>query len=257
MQSRTESDATEDKSIAVKVGDNYRGLLYNFSGESSTVISGCTSTNFTNNSGYREPAYLSNSSLGDASSYNTIGITQNSLQEEYNAMIASVQVHGGFYVSRYEMGIENSKAVSKIGITPTSANNDDSKMWYGLYSKAKTYTNSKNSVQSSMIWGSQYDAMLNFALTGNDKSKVTTEGNGNHGRSILKTGLTKTSDSINNIYDLEGNMWEWSIEADANGNRVLRGGYYNNSGSPSTRIGLISPINANGDNSSRLALYIK
>ena len=103
---------------------------------------------------------------------------------------------------------------------------DQSKTWYGLYSLAKTYTNSKNSVTSQMIWGSQYDAMLNFALTGNDKSKIDSENYGNYSGTVLKTGLTRTSDKINNIYDLGGNLLEWTSEACGSGSRAYRGGYY-------------------------------
>ena len=255
--SDTEANGTNNKAMAVKVGDNYRGLLYDFSGISSTVISGCTSTNFTNNSGKREPVYLTDSVRADASKYNTIGITQESLQAEYNAMIESVKTHGGFYVARYEMGIQNSKAVSKLNVTPTSSHDDATKRWYGLFDKAKTYTNSKNSVTSSMIWGSQYDAMLNFALNGADKEKITAQTNGNDAISISKTGLTKASDSINNIYDLEGNMCDWTLEAESNFLRNVRGGSYGNSSSPSSRNGIYPDNNYYERNSSRLALYIK
>ena len=107
-----------------------------------------------------------------------------------------------------------------------------------------------------MIWGSQYDAMLNFALNGTDIEKVTATTNGNHAVRILKTGLTKTSDSINNIYDLEGNMWEWSLEASSPYGRVTRGGYYYDSISPSNRYGY-SPSYTSVSHGSRLSLYIK
>ena len=135
---------------------------------------------------------------------------------------------------------------------------DQSKTWYGLYSLAKTYTNNKNSVTSQMIWGSQYDAMLNFALTGNDKSKVTSTEYGNDSRTILRSGLTRTSDKINNIYDLGGNLTEWTSEAyrtDFDG-RAIRGGYcgisesatYRDCGNPTDRKSLFSL---------RSSLYVK
>ena len=75
-----------------------------------------------------------------------------------------------------------------------------------------------------MIWGSQYDAMLNFALTGNDKSKVTSTEYGIYTEPVLKTGLTRTSDKINNIYDLGGNLYEWTSEACYTNGRAGRGG---------------------------------
>ena len=116
---------------------------------------------------------------------------------------------------------------------------------------AKTYTNSKNSVQSSMIWGSQYDAMLNFALaSGNDASKVHSTEYGNYSGNRLKTGLTRTSNVINNVFDLAGNLGEWTLEAGGTHARYVRGDR-----SPSNRFGYPS-IDTNSFFSSRLALYV-
>ena len=114
--------ASNNKLMArISSGTDYQGVLYNFNGTGSST----TSTEMTNygvsTNSWREPAYLTHSTYGDASSYNTIGLTQNSLQTEYNNMIASIKANKGFYVGRYEMGIENNKAVSKLGITPASA----------------------------------------------------------------------------------------------------------------------------------------
>ena len=202
--------------------------------------------------------------MGDASQYNTVGLTQSSLQNEYNSMISSIKTNKGFYVGRYEMGIENGNAVSKLGITPASSydgctNNDTGEgalRWYGLYSAAKTYTNSSNNVQSHMIWGAEYDAMLNYALEGNDKGKVTSTEYGNYGGRLLKTGTTQTSDKINNIYDLGGNMEEWTTEAYGTSIRVGRGGnYFGNC--PATDHSLSHPGKYISNYSSRVALYIK
>ena len=216
---------TEKKITKISSGTDYEGVLYDFDGTSSTQIT---------YRAYREQDVVSDY---DGTSNDPVGIKKENLQKEYNDMIASIKKYGGFYVARYEAGIENGKVTSKIGITPTSADNDQSKTWYGLYSLAKTYTNNKNSVTSQMIWGSQYDAMLNFALTGNDKSKVTSTEYGNYSNTLLKTGLTRTSDKINNIYDLGGNLFEWTSEAystDFDG-RAIRGGLYNIAFSPASR----------------------
>ena len=216
---------TEKKITKISSGTDYEGVLYDFDGTSSTQIT---------YRAYREQDVVSDY---DGTSNDPVGIKKENLQKEYNDMIASIKKYGGFYVARYEAGIENGKVTSKIGITPTSAANDQSKTWYGLYSLAKTYTNNKNSVTSQMIWGSQYDAMLNFALTGNDKSKVTSTEYGNDSRTILRSGLTRTSDKINNIYDLGGNLTEWTSEAystDFDG-RAHRGGLYNIAFSPASR----------------------
>ena len=96
--SDTEANGTTNKAMAVKVGENYRGLLYNFTASGSEVKSGCTTTNFDNNSGYREPVLI------DSDSSN--GVTN--LQSEYNKMIGSVSKYYGFYIGRYELGLDGS-----------------------------------------------------------------------------------------------------------------------------------------------------
>ena len=240
---------TDKKMAKISSGTDYEGVLYDFDGTSSKEMTdyGLGTTN------EREPDIVSNY---DGKSNDPVGIKKENLQKEYNDMIASIKKYGGFYVARYEAGIENGKVTSKIGITPTSAANDQSKTWYGLYSLAKTYTNNKNSVTSQMIWGSQYDAMLNFALTGNDKSKVTSTEYGNYSNTLLKTGLTRTSDKINNIYDLGGNLWEWTSEAYNTFSRAFRGGIYNYAYSPAYRVGDY-PTSSYPNVSLRSSLYVK
>ena len=229
---------------------NYQGVLYNFSGTTSTARS---IVSVTGTSGYREPAYLTNSSNGDASSYNTVGITQSSLQGEYNSMIASISKYGGFYVGRYELGLEGTNPVSKpasASVTTANATNSNTNSWYGLYSKCKSYN--VDNLTSTMIWGSQYDAMMNWMAktektvgTG-DSSKYNTE---------QITG-SKSEDVVNNIFDLYGCHCEWTLEALDTYGRASRGGRYNASNSPSSRD-YHYPTSTYAYYGSRLSLYIK
>ena len=229
---------------------NYQGVLYNFSGTTSTAMS---ILSVTGESGYREPAYLTGSSYGDASSYNTVGITQSSLQGEYNSMIASISKYGGFYVGRYELGLEGTNPVSKpasASVTTANAANSNTNRWYGLYSKCKSY--SVDNLTSTMMWGSQYDAMMNWmAKTGKtvgtaDSSKYNTE----------QTTGSKSEDVINNIFDLYGCHYEWTLEAYYAGARVRRGGNDGNPNSPSNRD-FYGPSVTSAGYGSRLSLYIK
>ena len=173
-------------------------------------------------------------------------------------MIASINKYGGFYVARYEMG-DGAANISRIGVTPLSTAENEANMWYGLYKRAEAYN--KTGVTSGKIWGSQYDAMLNFALTNSlDQAKVNAKTNGNHSGSKLKTGTwlgsSNEADKINNIFDLEGNMNEWTQEAYHASERVLRGDYYGSADwhSPSYR-GDDFPFRTY-NYSSRLSLYI-
>ena len=227
---------------------------------------GTANTTYSADSGSREPAILENYDNG---ADNTVGMKLDGLKSEYKAMATSVAKNKGFYVGRYETSLTTATPTSpgtsgdvqsKAGVIPTSANNIANSNWYGLYSKLKTYETT--SVQSSMIWGSQYDAIMNWALKGDDASKVKVTGNGNHSGDIVTAGNSSYSkDSINNIRDLDGNLWEWTLEASDKNFRVVRGGAYDASisCSPSEReMGSSGLPTRNYDyTGSRLTLYIK
>ena len=226
---------------------------------------GTENTTYSADSGLREPAYLTNSIYGDASSYNTIGLKLSDMQRDYRNMAAKVAKYGGFYVGRYETSLSNATSTeakdgtvqSKQGVIPTSANNSETSSWYGLYSKQKGYTGKNGSVESSMIWGSQYDAILNWAKAGVDKDKITNTSLGNHSGSVTTTGNSNyPNDSINNIRDLGGNLIEWTLEAYGTLGRAIRGGNYGYAYSPSYRRNN-DPRNTYSRNGSRVTLYIK
>ena len=107
-----------------------------------------------------------------------------------------------------------------------------------------------------MIWGSQYDAMLNWALTGNEAYMVF-ERTGNHSGSVAKTGRYG-SDIINNIFDLCANFADITQEGRNSDRRTSRGNAYgvNGSNSINSRTHCVSnyPNLAIG---SRLSLYIR
>ena len=239
----------------------YEGMLYDCTISEAGVIS-------TERTGYgqgttscREPAYLSHTVFGDASEYNTVGITEELLQEEYDAMIESVIKYGGFYIGRYESSLDGTVVASESGILPMSAAEDEGNMWHGLYQKQKDFTTSSDSMVAGMIWGSQWDAMINWIIgTEKDKEKVMQVSNGNHTGIKSECGsYNNGSDKVNNIFDLEGNMQEWTLEAYSTDTRICRGGYYTsvNSGNISSRNSNDRPYRKDGDNGSRLSLYIK
>ena len=229
VDSNLRAGGTTGKEMAVKTNgtdgnnrDNYQGKLYDFTGTGDATTSAELTSQGQGTTYNREPSLIEEDSNNQY--YNTIlgydvktGVTDfgNDMQKDYNAMIESVKTYGGFYVGRYETSINGATVASIAGVEPMSADTDSGNMWYGMYKKQKDYASSNanlSSVKSSMIWGSQYDAMLNWALGGTDKGKVTATTNGNHDGSVANTGVT-TNDKINNIYDLEGNVLEWTIEA--------------------------------------------
>ena len=231
---------TTKKMAEISSGNDYRGVLYDWnSNNSGNITITPTAT------GRREPDVVSY----DTGDYVSKGITKSGLQSEYNLMIDSIKQYGGFYVSRYEMAIENGNIFSKVGAKLVFAGN-----WYECYNKMKTYTNSKNSVSSEMMWGSQFDAILNFALSsGNDGAKVNQQFmDGYRGN---RAGI-RTSDSINNIFDLGGNEPETTLEA-FNGNyRTIRGTDSDNSEGYTSYRYCWEPDDAAGL-TSHFSLYIK
>ncbi len=251
----SEEQGTTNKAMAVNLGTvenpQYRGLLYDFNDTGSTVISGCTTT--TNE--YREPDIVSD--YDNNTTYNNGLFTKDSLQSDYNDMIKSVNINHGFYVSRYEMSLDTNKnAQSKKNAISADASQSDTNRWYGLYEKAKTYN--KDSVVSGMIWGSQYDAMMNWLQKDsnvNVNSETPITGTARNEDTERRTGYVET-DKIKNVYDLLGNSREWILEAIYSSSRVLRGGSYYTSYSPASR-NYDHPDDINSYASSRLTLYIK
>ena len=157
--------------------------------------------------------------------------------DEYKAMIESVSKYGGFYIGRYEL---SEAGVQKDKATLTNTN------WYNLYKKCKEL-NASDKVKTQMIWGCQWDVTMNWLISSGAKTsnEVNTDSSswGNYketsvkaddGKTELKASGTKeklntgktTFTMANNIYDLAGNCFEWTQEANNTDSRACRGGDY-------------------------------
>ncbi len=249
--------------MAVKIGNNYKGILYEY-GENNSYLKYADNENYQGNSTEnREPDVVTRY---DATDSDTVEgkITIDRLTSEYNEMIESVKKYKGFYIAQYEAGIDTSttdKAIvfkdaskdSNITTAYASASDLGTSSWYGLYKKIKTFAtveNSEDKVVSSMIWGSQYDAMLNWM----EKNGKNVDENLIRNRERI-TGKNK-NDIINNIYDLYGCHFEWTLEASGNGVRICRGGDTGSSDSLAKRNSDY-PNNERFYISSRATLHIK
>ena len=262
---------------------NKAGQLWNF-GTSSSPKNPAEKITYptTQNSGYKEPDVVTGASSGadstsgssyDAKSTNlqqaglastaTAKTFKTQLQKEFDEMIKSVKEYGGFYIGRYETGnLSQTEAV-------VQKNNTDigSQTWYTMYQKCKTVKANDN-VYTSMIWGCQWDATLRWMQTSTNSSVASfptnSEGKGNYKgtqgdtNAPIPTG-SNTAYAVNNIYDMAGNVWDWTIEANYTYNRVLRGGDYNNTASndpASYRLNLFPTVSISYYGC-RLTLYIK
>ena len=179
---------------------------------------------------------------------------------DYNEMIASISKYGGFYIGRYEL---SEAGVQKDKATLTNTN------WYNLYKKCKEL-NASEKVETRMIWGCQWDTTMNWLISSGAKTsnEVNTDSSswGNYQGTSVKAddGTTKIKESgtreklntgkttftmANNIYDLAGNVWEWTQEAGGTGGRADRGGDYGGGGfvAPASGRGYTSPDNSDND----------
>ena len=260
---------------------NNAGQLWDFGTSSSPKNPAVKRTYPTKkNSGRREPDVVTNASEGsdstsgtkyDAVSTNlqqagmsstaTASTFKTQLQNEFNEMIKSVKTYGGFYIGRYETGnLSQTKAV--VQKNNTDINNQT---WYTMYKMCKTIKANDN-VATSMLWGCQWDATLRWMQTSTNSEvanfPTNSTGKGNYkdtnGNAPIPTG-SNSSYSVNNIYDMAGNVYDWTIEANYTGDRVLRGGGYGYTASdyPASCRFYSSPTYSGSGDGCRSTLYIK
>ncbi len=239
------------------------GKLYTFSGEGANVTSKEIPYE---TEGYREPDILTSTSDGDkrtggidqlknivkvsttpkegssAKEENDIIIEnwEDELKDNFNKMRESVEKYKGFYIGRYEtsdLGGGHLK-VQKEQVASTHT------QWYTMYKNSeniayKNETEKITSVTSSMIWGCQWDATLNWFLRSEDekiKGYVTDSTGkgwykGNGGKKYTGTPIGNDENQVNKIWDMAGNVEEFTLEANDTYYRVVRGGDFYGSGS--------------------------
>lgn len=223
----------------------------------------------TNATNYREPDVISNNQYYDIDSYsymhnNGLGQTRyemlaQELEQKYLEIMESIKKYGGFYIGRYETGGLSSTAVINKMNTDIGSQN-----WYTMYKKCLTLKGNNNNITTMMITGSLWDETLDWIVSSGATnsegttltyqlvgSNSTTFGNYYNATfnyiakdaempTATETKAISTSTRIpagsaeytktNNIYDMAGNVWEWTTEAYSTYSRVYRGGYYINYG---------------------------
>lgn len=221
--------------------------------------------NITSQTSHREPNVLQISSGYDHDGYSYMHssglretryemLTQE-LEQNYYEIIESIKKYGGFYIGRYETGGLNGTAVVRKMDTNISNQN-----WYTMYKKCLTLKGTNTDVKTSMIFGNLWDETLEWLVksgaTISDGTTLTyqlvsinstTWGNYNNATFnyiaanaetplMTETKQTSTNTKIpagsaeytkaNNVYDMAGNVWEWTTEAYNTSDRADRGGTY-------------------------------
>ncbi len=202
---------------------------------------------YTANTGLREPdvvtdvdgnsdnlRYMS-TVTGDNTSYASTAKFKETLQNEYNEIVALVYNAGGYYVGRYETSNLTTTKGTAINVVAGKNSEISNINWYYMYAQQKAYAANKglgNKVKSSMILGTCHDQMLEFVNV-EGKYDVTSAGHALHSKDyddgpwqtagLDYTDKTQYKDLSKNIYDLEGNVLEWTTEAYDTTLRVYRG----------------------------------
>lgn len=195
-------------------------------------------------------------------------------EQHYKNMLQSVKNNGGFYISRYEAGINQARVnttsasiqvISKQNIYP-----------YNFVTRTQAQTLAQDLIvqnrTTSLMYGIQWDAILRFISEYENNYKITIADGGstnwgNYSNSafnidvLAKTKYTtngtawqqttankasintwalttgaSTQNKVLNIYDLAGNMSEYTLEqsSDASARNVTRGGNCSNAGTSIT-----------------------
>ena len=217
---------------------------------------------FVRQEGYRDgnsQSYLSSCGEADSTGANEnaagdkVEETRTTKQEAID-MYESVKTYGGFYIGRFETGKdETGKTVVRKGVTPynnvpwsvTKSMPEDENIdgtENGAIEQARYFdtANGYTSLTSTLCYSVQWDAALNF-IDSNYISNATngmpncaedsyvrdSDGKGWYDQSnATNTGYYQ----IKNIYDLGGNVCEWTMELYNTRYRVVRGGSYRYSG---------------------------
>ncbi|MDD2375968.1 MAG: hypothetical protein PHD15_01760 [Clostridia bacterium] len=174
--------------------------------------------------------------------------------------INQINSYGGFYIARYESMFDynggNIRVASKVSTNKTDLTDWSSTrnatyngyLWnYINYIDAKSYSENMAAsysydalkVKSGLVTGTQWDTAMKWIQNasisvtdsrtwGNYNNSIDPANVSGYG-SIQVSGFSENW-KAKNIYDLSGNIWEWTNEIYSS-YRVNRGGYYHYSGS--------------------------
>ena len=189
-----------------------------------------------------------------------------------NSMLSSVFENGGFYIGRYEVGTETARVSKTDALTTPLIQRDKYPYNFVTCSQAQTLSKqlSTGGKQASLMFGIQWDLVLKFIEVKGAKTqaelKTDSSSWGNYNNVsfdikreqglyttspstvaswnttsnytkpssgvLLTTGATDRNSALG-IYDLAGNVYEWTLEY-SNGTYnpcASRGGLYNGNGS--------------------------
>ena len=199
-------------------------------------------------------------------SFETTPLDAKYVEDVAETLRNSITINGGFYIARFEAGKPEGvtlvtdgsvKPVSKQGATvwneiawSDNGTNDDINPGNGAVTVARNMypaSDANYGIASTLIYGTQWDTALKFigaydiGEANYDTYATNSTGMGNYNGTNGADDIVSTSEPTvcgaregfrqKNIYDMAGNVWEWTMEkiTDYSTSRVLRGGHYNDS----------------------------
>ena len=214
-----------------------------------------------------------------------------------NSMLKSVYENGGFYIGKYEVGTETLRTTKEAELTTPVIKEGAYPYNYVTCKQAQELSRSLATGErtSSLMFGIQWDLVMKHIETKKGKTQeelkiksinwgnyysatfdITkgqySENKGETYKSVtgtyskqqnadvlLTTGVTNRNSTLN-IYDLAGNVWEWTLEQYTSISYdpcARRGGFYNfyGYGVPASYHNSSSTTDSNGNSSFRPALW--
>ena len=223
-------------------------------------------------------------------------INENYTETLPDDLVNSVKAYKGFYIGRYEAGSEEPRTgagkdnltdvLTQKGLYPYSyvsqenAANQTAKMYtdktkYGVVATLpygamwdetlRFVKDDDHNVTNSTKWGNYYNTTFKFtgkycenpSATEPTYTEETNKDKPENTEWLLTTGASERN-KAKNIYDLAGNVFEWTQESKSTSYRVFRGGsYYSYGGGPASIRNGIGPSITSFNLGFRPALYIK
>ncbi len=187
-------------------------------------------------SSVREPDVLSmydtsSTYYQDILGYGSTKLMADSFVEEYTEMYESIKKYKGFYIGRYELTGTVETPTVKAGAVQTGD-------WYGLRKACTEIIKNNANVTSTMIYGVEWDATMNWLKRtkfAEEPEKVDEDSSswGNYSNSSGAAAIEGAGErqntgyseawSANHVYDLAGNYYDFTQEANYTNTRVIRG----------------------------------
>lgn len=177
-----------------------------------------------------------------------------------------INKYSGFYVARYESSLEYNNGDPRVAVRPTqdddpavdfsweyvTSNYYDGRLWNSVNPpSAVLKANSMSSqydyspaVQTGLITGTQWDTYLKwvhasdptFAMVydgrtwGNYTDSTGNAASLNYESGVLRGTGSNTHWQMNNVFDIAGNLAEWTNEVNSSGQYIIRSNGFNNGG---------------------------